>query len=185
MKKSLFLTFTAIIFVFCTACTSENSPETAFSDWRENFTGFDCTADITMLDGEEVMTYNITASYSDEECKLTVNSPETIKGITATRIGEETDLQFEDLIVNLGDVDGVSPMNSLVILGDAIKSGYINLSYVEQGGDLDLLASQIDVGDEITVYLWQNAEDFTPLYADIKVVDEVIIKIEMAEWKTN
>ncbi len=185
MKKSLLSAFFATFLLVTTGCATEHDPEAKFTNWRESFDSFECSADITMHSGDEVSDFNLTANYSQDECSVIINSPETIKGVSASRVGDETSLQYDDLILSLGDVSGVSPMSSMAILGDAIKNGFVNMCYEEQGGESNMLALQLDIGDNITVYLWLNSDDLVPQYADIKVEDEVIIKMDNFNWKTT
>ena len=91
--------------------------------------------EITADYGERVYEFTLTAVVQDGEMVLTLTEPEWVAGVTA-RLTEETgQLEYEDLIVETGPLDGedLSPVSALPVLLEAARGGDMAECALEEG----------------------------------------------------
>lgn len=88
--------------------------------------------------GQRVYTFDMILFLKDTEdglsTTMTLTAPEEIQGITATYVGNTSQLLWADLILETGDLNdtGLSPVNALPILLENLKKGYIHSATVKE-----------------------------------------------------
>lgn len=146
--------------------------ELALTIRGEHLASAGCTAvaEVTADYGRRVYTYGMEVQRTEGETVLTVTAPELVAGITARVTGKESRLEFDDLSLDTGPLDGegLTPVSALPLLLDEITSGYMTGCSLE--GDL----LRVDCGDpEGTpgqgreVVLWFRLEDHTLIRGEV------------------
>ncbi len=146
------------------------------------------------LDAEELqLDARLTADYGDRDYsfllrlqktdfgwEILVLEPENLSGLTARCQDGSIELQFEDLILDTGDLNsrGLSPMNALPMIADAWKNGH--LEEVIRTGD-DLFSIQYIVDDGISVLTVFDPESSLPLRAELSVDGATVIFCEFQD----
>lgn len=171
----------ALMIILLCACAGQENAEENFNEWREQISGVDVSATVTVTQEKLAAQYELGCAYSPEECSVEILSPESLRGVTASQKGEDTQLEYDGLILSLGEIDGVSPVNALQKLVDTIRLGYVELCYTEPSGDAQLLVVQFAPEGDTTVRLWLS-EDMVPISADFESDGIAGIKLSINEW---
>ncbi len=64
---------------------------------------------VTLSQGDLAASYELQCSYTPEACSVEILSPELIRASTASRRDGQTRLEFDGLILDLGEQDGSAP----------------------------------------------------------------------------
>ena len=107
--------------------------------------GCSATAEITADYGQRVYQYTMEVSGAGEEMTLTLTAPDTVAGITARLKGEDSLLEYEELVLETGPLNpaGLTPVSAVPALLEAVRSGYITCCTLEE--ECGLL--RVDCGD--------------------------------------
>lgn len=132
---------------------------------------------------------NITAQFdmafteSNGEALIEVLKPEIISGVKARVKDGETSLEYEGVMLDLGNVGDtwLSPMSSLPIMFRAIKDGHLDLAWDED----DMLVVRLIPEDDLTVTLWLDTESMTPKTAEITYKEKTAAYIEISNWEVE
>ena len=113
-------------------------------------------------------------------CTVTVISPDIIKGVSAHVKAGETALEYEGVMLDTGMLDdfGLSPMSALPLLVDAMKNGYLDSAWEENGE----LAAIFVPSDEISVEVHMDKYTKTPVSAEISSSGRVRVFAEIKDW---
>ena len=168
------------ILLLC-ACSSSEKLEADFDSWRAGVENVSVAAVVTVSQDELASEYKLQCTYTPEKTVVEILTPEELKGITATRTDSDTQLEFDDLILSLGEVNGLSPVNALPRLVDTIRNGYLSVCYTEKYDNITLLAAEFAPEDEVSIRVWLN-EDKVPIRADFVSDTYAGIKIEITDW---
>lgn len=125
--------------------------------------------DVTADYGERVYEFSFLVSVERGENKelkttLSLTAPEEIAGITVTQVEGSSQLLWEDMILETGDLNerGLSPVSAVPELLQALCSAYIhsvNMREENSGQSLlELYCTEPEEGQEI--YLWLDRENF-------------------------
>ena len=138
-------------------------------------------AQITAEVEERGYVFALQSSCGDSETKLTVVTPESIAGISATVTELNATLSFEDVALDFGRMDDVltSPLYLPWLLHDAWCS-----SYIDCAGD--------DGGMNRVTYLWGSGEeelvietwfsDSIPVHAEIYRGERMLLSVRVEEF---
>ena len=131
-------------------------------EWLEES---DCAAsmDVTADYGQRVYQYEMDLLAEDGEVRLTLTAPDTVAGITARAVGNDSFLEYDGLVLETGPLDeaGLTPVAAVPALLEAIQTGYITACGLEENAG----RLRVDCGDpegtpgigrEIT--LWFNSD---------------------------
>lgn len=132
----------------------------------------------------EDKTVGFTLSFvSDADgCTVTVIEPALIRGISAHVKDGGTKLVFDSVALDTGDLDdfGLSPMSSLPLLLDAMKNGFIESAWEENGEYCaDIIAS-----DELSVQLRLDKYTLTPTHAELISEGRVKVFTDLRDFQT-
>lgn len=124
------------------------------------------TADMKVDYGSRVYEFSVLASYTPEETKLTIQSPEEIAGICATVTENGTKLQFQESELEFGKLANgtVSPVSAPWLLVQCWIGEYIASS----GSDADMERVTYLKGNadsELSVDTWFDKEG-VPVHAE-------------------
>ena len=124
------------------------------------------TADMKVDYGSRIYEFSVITSYTPDETKLTIQSPEEISGICATVTKNGTKLQFQETELEFGKLanGNISPVSAPWLLVQCWIGEYIASS----GADADMERVTYLRGyaeNEVTVDTWFS-EKSVPVYAE-------------------
>lgn len=134
----------------------------------------------------------LTASYPDRTARftlryaledgvqrVTVLAPERISGISARLEPGKTSLEYDGLILDVGDLDdyGLSPMSALPLLVDALRHGHADAFWTEDGKD----AVELLIDDHTRAQVWFDPEGL-PCYAELVSDGLVTVSCHIKNW---
>ena len=161
------------------ACSGENGAAARFAQWRAGVENVQFTAEAALSDGDYAAGYELSCDYTPDGCSVEILAPEIIAGVTASRSAAGAEIEYDWLILSLGSAGGVSPMNAMPMLADAVRGGHVINCWEEDGG---VTAVQLSGVDDIVVHLWLDGE-MTPVRADIEYDGEAAVKLAITEWR--
>ena len=130
----------------------------------------------------EHKTAKFTLSYTEDDSggAVTVLAPELIAGVTARVEPGSTVLQYDGVVLDTGSLDslGLSPMSSLPVLVQAMKSGHLD-SYGEEDG---LYVCRLEPNDEYRVAVWFEPDGMVPQRAELESGGRVTVIAEISGW---
>ena len=131
----------------------------------------------------ENKTARFTLSYSEdsEGGSVTVLAPQLIAGVTARVKPDSTSLEYDGISLGTGDLDdyGLSPMSSLPMLVQALKTGALDSGWTE--GDYTVM--QINSTDTLSCTVWFQPETMTPCQAELISDGRVKVFVEISDWQ--
>ena len=109
---------------------------------------------------------------------LTVTAPEQAAGVTAHLRDGASTLAFDDIILPAGDLNGagLTPLTALPYVVEAIRSGYVDLTWTEDG----LQVVQLITDDHTAVRLYLDGT--VPQCAELSVDDTLCLRCTMENW---
>ncbi len=123
-----------------------------------------------------------TLEYAEDTngARVTVLSPEIIRGVSARVSAGETALEYDGVSLDTGELDdfGLSPMSALPRLTEAMKSGYLDTAWTEDGE----LCALIVPADGVSVQVRLDKYTNTPLSAELASNGRVRVFAEICEW---
>lgn len=145
------------------------------------------TADVTADYGERVGNFTLECTYSPSTnaAELTVTAPDFIAGISAAVDGEEADVTFEDVSLELGTLAGgqVAPLQLPQLLGDAWTYSYVESQSEEGDGFLVTYRSGYDQ-DELLVFTRFDSA-MTPVQAEVYCDGVCVLTAALSEYVVN
>ena len=139
-------------------------------------------------------TADVTAEYPDGEISFTlacaedgsggveveVLAPELIGGIRAHIAGDSSQLIYDGVILDTGDLDswGLTPMSAMPKLIGAVRNGALD-SYERDDGMISLALA---VDDHLTVELALD-EKMTPVSAEFASDGRTVLLCSITEWR--
>lgn len=112
---------------------------------------------------------------------ITVRAPENIAGIRAHLAPGSSTLEFEGLILDTGPLDpyGLTPMNALPKLVEALSSGHLD----SHGREGDEKLYRLILDDQLSVSVWFEPESMTPTHAELQSGEKVCIFCDITNWR--
>ena len=99
-------------------------PGEALRQPYQTMTGCTMEAEVTCRDGEEAATFILRCDYAAEgESTVEVLAPETAAGVRATVDSDTMKLEYGELCLPVGNVEGIAPATCLPRLMDALRDG--------------------------------------------------------------
>ena len=115
-----------------------------------------------------------------EGCSVTVTKPDLISGISAHVRKGESELRFDDMILDTGELTdfGLTPMSALPMLIDGVKEGFTDSVWEENGE----IAAHIEATDELSLQLRLDKYSLTPLSAELISGEKVKVFVNITNW---
>lgn len=179
-KISALLMITALLLCGC----GENE-ELAFESFRKELAGAEelCfTADVQAEYEDKTAAFKLEFSMKGDEYAVKILEPEIVAGISAHIKSGETHLEYDGVILDIGDLNdrGLCPMSALPYLADAMKDAYAEMAWTED----ELLTVRLVPADDMSVTLWIN-EDNEPVNAEISYKEKTVVFIEIDNWEIS
>ena len=168
-----------ISLLLLSAC-GHGAGEQTFEAFRDTLTGklVTVTAQVRVQRGDTVTDYTLTCQELPDGYDLTVTAPEQAAGVTAHLRDGASALAFDDIILPAGDLNGagLTPLTALPYVVQAIRSGYVDLTWTEDG----LQVVQLITDDHTAVRLYLDGT--VPQCAELTVDDTLCLRCTMENW---
>ena len=105
--------------------------------------------------------------------------PETLAGVKAVYDGETRSLEFDGLMLDMGEAQ-ISPIDALPRLLDALEEGYETLSWPE--GDDVFISLEVSDGFTATVRLDSAGK---PVWAELLVDGVSAVQCDISQFSIN
>ena len=130
---------------------------------------------------DKSVTFKLRYALADGDQTVTVVEPDSIAGIRARLLPGETLLEYDDLILDTGNLDknGLSPMSALPVLVEAMRSGHLD-SHWQEG---DSPAVKLILADDMSVTVRFQPDSMTPAYAELLSDSTVTVRCEISDWR--
>ena len=138
------------------------------------------TANIRAEYENKTARFSLSYTEDSEGGTVTVLAPELIKGIRARVSPGGTQLEYDSVVLDTGALDsfGLSPLSSLPLLVQAMKSAHLDTFWQEDG----MLVLQLEPDDGRKCTVWFEENSMIPLRAEIISGDRVTVYIEISDW---
>ena len=138
------------------------------------------TADVRCEYEDKTVSFTLGYSSDTEGSTVTVIAPELIRGIRAHAKAGETSVEYDGLILDTGPLDdfGLSPMSALPVMVEALRSGYLDSAWEEQGQYAALLIPS----DNMNVQVNLDKYTMSPVYAELISDGRVAVFMQISDW---
>ena len=180
MKRSIPLLLICLLLCGCGNRALENR-FTAFSQALAEKETLQFTAEVRSEYDDKSFSFTLAYQKDAEGQTIRVLEPERIAGIQAHLAPESSTLEFQGLILDTGPLDpyGLSPMNALPTLVDALCGGHLESVWEEDG----IPAYHLIWDDHLSARVWFDPETMAPLRAELQSDDTVRIFCEIQDWR--
>lgn len=139
------------------------------------------TAEVRAEYEDRTLSFTLGYQKDAEGQTVSVLKPERIAGIRAHLAPGTQTLEFEGLILDTGPLDpyGLTPMNALPKLVEALSAGHLDSHGTEDGRPV----CRMVLDDHLSVSVWFAEESMTPVYAELRSGDAVRVFCEINDWR--
>ena len=181
MKKLLVL-FSSVM-CLCLASCGGNKAQESFDSFCERLRESEKVSFNASLRSEyddKTVEFAVRYSSDSEGCSVTVIKPDLISGISAHIRKGESELRFDDMILDTGELTdfGLTPMSALPMLIDGVKEGFSDSVWEENGE----IAAHIEATDELSLQLRLDKYSLTPLSAELISGEQVKVFVNISDW---
>ena len=182
--KRLYLPLMLVLCVLMSSCA-----KSSLEDKVNGFVGtlntakeLTFTAKVRTEYDTKTVAFELDYTADSEGCTVTVVEPKLIQGIRAHIAAGETELQFDDLILDTGELDsfGLSPMSALPLLIDALKNGVCDSVWEENGE----IAAHMTASDTLSAQIRFDKYTMTPTCAELISEGTVKVFVNFERWNT-
>ena len=171
-----------ILSLLLTGCAADSS--------REAFDGFirdlaekeslSFSADLRCEYSDKSFSFTVDCLDDGEGCAVSVTAPELIQGITARMNAGETTLEYGSVRLDTGPLDsfGLCPMSAMPLMLQALKNGYVDSVWEEDGQ----LCALIVPSDSLEVQLWVDKYSLEPVHAQLISEGRVAVYADIKNW---
>lgn len=175
-----------IIALLLAGCGDSEKLEDELEKARESWSAAEClslTAAVTAELSGSVFECTLRCSRSGEETVVEVIAPELIAGISARIDADGSELEYDGLILTLGDAmkGEVSPVTAMPTILNALLEGHVTGIWCESEGEKELIAAECYVSDTEYVKLWFD-ESFVPLCSELVSGGRAVVKCTIQEF---
>ena len=182
MKKAL-LPMLFILALLLTGCGGR-AGERRFADFSETLGARETLAFSAAVRAEysdRTLSFSLAYEKNAEGETITVVEPGNIAGIRAHLKPGGSTIEFEGLILDAGPLDpyGLTPMNALPKLVEALSSGHLD----SHGREGDEKLYRLILDDQLSVSVWFEPESMTPTHAELQSGEKVCIFCDITNWR--
>ena len=181
MKRSILPLLLALCLLL-TGCGSRalENRFAAFSQALAEQEELQFTADVRAEYEDKSFSFTLAYQKDAEEQTIQVLQPERIAGIQAHLSPGSSTLEYQGLILDTGPLDpyGLSPMNALPALVEALCTGHLESAWEENGSPVFRLI----LDDHLSASVWFEAERMVPTHAELQSDDTVHVFCDISDW---
>lgn len=183
MKRRL-LPLLLTVCMLLSGCGS-GAAEKRFSSFSESLSqqkSLSFSADLRAEYPDRTLSFTLDYNQDADGQTIRVQKPERIAGIQAHLAPDSETLEFNGLILETGPLDpyGLSPMNALPKLVDALCSGHLESHWEENGSSVFHLV----LDDHLSASVWFEPEQMVPYYAELQSDEIVHVFCTISNWYT-
>ena len=180
--KKLYLPLLLCISLILSSC-GRNQAQERFVDFMAELAEsqtLSFTAQVRCEYEEKTVDFVLSYSGDREGCQVSVTEPELIRGIKAHASAGKTALEFDGVKLDTGPLDafGLSPMSALPVMVEALRSGYLDSAWEEQGQYAALLIPS----DNMNVQVNLDKYTMSPVYAELISDGRVAVFMQISDW---
>lgn len=191
MRKEICVPMMALCLLLAGCGGGAKEQAAAAREPYQNMNGCTMEAEVTCgMGSEDALTFTLRCDYApDGETTVEVLAPETVAGVKAVLSGDDLALQYEDGCLNAGTLSAetVSPVACLPRLMSALRDGWLLEQNEETLADVPCLRlcldQTTDSGGKVLSTVWLRQDDGTPVYGEITVDDEIILRAEFTSFE--
>lgn len=190
MKKRLL--FLPMMLLLLTGCGGGQEGETgaealavAIRGEYMAMTGYSLQAKVNADYGQRVYEFTLSVTSDGEETTVVIREPEMLAGVTARMDGDEGILEYEDLSLETGFLDGesLSPVSALPTLVEAARTQYIDRCTLADGVlEVHCADPEEDAGTGREVTLYFDAQTHALTGGEISQDGRRVITCEITEF---
>lgn len=187
-KQLLFLPMMLLLLTGCGGQESKNGAEALAVEIRGEYmamTGYSLQAQVNADYGQRVYDFTLSVTNDGEETAVVIREPEMLSGVTARIHGEEGTLEYDELSLETGFLDGesLSPVSALPTLMEAACTQYIDRCTLTDGV-LEVHCADPEekpgAGQEVT--LWFDAQTHALTGGEISQDGRRVIACQITEF---
>lgn len=148
-------------------------------------TAYSLQAKVNADYGQRVYDFTLSVTSDGEETTVVIQEPEMLAGVTARMDGDEGTLEYEDLSLGTGFLDGesLSPVSALPTLVEAARTQYIDRCTLADGVlEVHCADPEEDAGTGREVTLWFDAQTHALTGGEISQDGRRVITCEITEF---
>ena len=180
--KRLYLPLMLSLCVLLSSCAKSSAADkvTEFVGTLHAAEELSFTAKLRSEYDNKTVPFELEFSSDGEGCTVTVLEPQLIAGLSAHIAAGETALQFDDLILDTGELDkfGLTPMSALPLLIDALKNGSCDSAWEENGE----IAAYLTATDTLSAQIRFDKYTMTPTHAELISEGMVKVFVDFERW---
>lgn len=187
-KRLLFLPMMLLLLTGCGGQEGENGAEALAVAIRGEYmamTGYSLQAQVNADYGQRVYDFTLSVTSDGEETTVVIREPEILAGVTARIDGDEGTLEYEDLSLETGFLDGesLSPVSALPTLVEAARTQYIDRCTLADGVlEVHCADPEQDSGTGQEVTLYFDAQTHALTGGEISQDGRRVITCEITEF---
>lgn len=178
MKK---FALAALILSMLTLSGCTNRTEAEFIAFSEDLAGkYISVTAVVHAEYEDISAeFSVACAEDENGCTVTVTEPEEIRGVQARLENGSTRLMYNGIALDTGGDSGtgVSPMNALPLVFEALRGGYAESC--ERNGSESTV--ELALSDTITVSV-RFDESMTPVYAELACEGSTVMYCELSDF---
>lgn len=180
MRKGLISALMMTLLLLAGCARREAKLENEFAAFRESLRtaqSIEARAELSCDSGAAVSQYGLQLSRTEEETRITVTEPELLAGISAVVSGADARVEYEGLMLGVGELAGLTPVSALPEMLTAMAYGYEELLWRED----DYLAARLWLDEEIVMTLWLL--EGVPVCAEISEAGQTVMTCRFENWQ--
>ena len=148
----------------------------AFRDGVKSAQSIQAQVQLSCDSGSVVSQYGLSLDYDGSRVRVTITEPELIAGISAVVENGEGRLEYEGVMLGVGELAGMTPAAALPEMLEGMAYGYKELLWREAG----YLVARLWLDDENVMTLWLS--EGQPLCAEIAAGGQTLMTCRFDGW---
>lgn len=182
MRKG-FVSALMMTLLLLTGCgRREAKLENEFAAFRENLRAaqsIEAQVSLSCDSGDVVSQYGLRLSWNEDETRITVTEPELIAGISAVVTDGGARVEYEGVMLGVGELAGLTPVSALPEMLKAMAYGYEELLWRED----DYLAARLWLDEESVMTLWLS--EGVPVCTEISAAGQTVMTCRFESWQMS
>ena len=182
--KRLYLPLMLALCVLMSSCTKSSAADKVneFVGTLNTAEELNFTAKLRSEYDSKTVTFALEYASDKDGCRVTVLEPQLISGLSAHIAAGETELRFDELILDTGELDkfGLTPMSALPMLIDALKNGSCDSAWEENGE----IAAYLVATDTLSAQIRFDKYTMNPTHAELISEGMVKVFVDFERWNS-